>query len=148
MLQKDTNEQYVSWGYQHSLDLKNHTRKISNIHKNFELYQVFMHNFLCETIQYSHYIYYLHTTQTTSYQTNPVLCHYQPRTCLFLTQLYYSHQPKELQSNLNYKKLLKCVHTTNFSLTNLNNKEAKKCPDAPTIFISNLNYKIISSGLQ
>ena len=29
---------------------KNHTRKINNIHKNFELQQVFMPNFLCQNI--------------------------------------------------------------------------------------------------
>ena len=29
---------------------KNHTRKIDNIHKDFELYQVFMDNFLCQNV--------------------------------------------------------------------------------------------------
>ena len=31
----------------------------NKIHKNFELNQVFMHNFLCQMFDYSHYIYYL-----------------------------------------------------------------------------------------
>ena len=31
---------------QNILDPKNHTKKNDKIHKNFELYQVFMHNFL------------------------------------------------------------------------------------------------------
>ena len=29
---------------------KNQTRKIVKIHKSFELYQVFMYNFLCQTV--------------------------------------------------------------------------------------------------
>ena len=38
----------MSWGYQDILGQKNYTRQISNIHKDFELYQIFMHNFLCQ----------------------------------------------------------------------------------------------------
>ena len=34
------------WGHQDILAKKDHTRKIEKIHKDFELYQVFMHNFL------------------------------------------------------------------------------------------------------
>ena len=37
--------------YQHSFGSKEHTRKISDTHKDFELYQVLMHNFLCQNIQ-------------------------------------------------------------------------------------------------
>ena len=36
----------MSWGYQDILGPKNHTRKIDNFHKDFELYKVFMRNFL------------------------------------------------------------------------------------------------------
>ena len=39
---------------------KNHTIKSNNIHKDFELYQVFMHNFFYTKMsRYSHYTYYL-----------------------------------------------------------------------------------------
>ena len=55
---------------QHNLGLKNHARKISDIHKNFELYQVFMYNFLCQTvltfpfyILFTYYPNYLHSTK-------------------------------------------------------------------------------------
>ena len=41
---------YVNWGYQDSLGTKIHATKISNIYKYFELYQVFMHNFLSQNI--------------------------------------------------------------------------------------------------
>ena len=34
----------IMWGYQHILSFKNQTRKIDKIHKDFELYQVFMYN--------------------------------------------------------------------------------------------------------
>ena len=33
------------WGY---LGPKNHARKIDNIYKDFQLYKVFMHSFLCK----------------------------------------------------------------------------------------------------
>ena len=35
------------WGY---LGPKNHARKIDNIYKDFQLYKVFMHNFLCKNV--------------------------------------------------------------------------------------------------
>ena len=38
------------WNHQHSLGPKSHTRKIGNIHEDSELYQVFMHDFLCQTV--------------------------------------------------------------------------------------------------
>ena len=37
-------------GYQKILSFKNHTRKIDKIHKDFELYQVFKHNFLYKNV--------------------------------------------------------------------------------------------------
>ena len=55
-------QQYTSWGYQNILEhisvwghwkilsSKNQTRKIVLIHKKIELYQVFMYNFLCQTV--------------------------------------------------------------------------------------------------
>ena len=46
-------------GYWGISDLKNHTRKIDKIHKDFELYQVFMHNFLRQMSGYSHYLEFL-----------------------------------------------------------------------------------------
>ena len=36
--------------YQDILCLKNHKRKIGNNHKDFELYQLFMHNFLYQNV--------------------------------------------------------------------------------------------------
>ena len=63
------------------LGSKNHTRKISNIHKIVELYQAFIHNFLCPTVSIyrnSNFTYYLHTTQAMYYLNNPILCHYVP----------------------------------------------------------------------
>ena len=55
-------QQYTNWGYQNILEhilvwghwkilsSKNQTRKIVLIHKKIELYQVFMYNFLCQTV--------------------------------------------------------------------------------------------------
>ena len=43
-------KQYMIWVYQNILDPKNCTRKIDKIHKDFEQYQVFMHNFLYQNI--------------------------------------------------------------------------------------------------
>lgn len=40
----------MSCRYCHSLGQKNHTGKISNIKKGFELYQIFIHDFLCQTV--------------------------------------------------------------------------------------------------
>ena len=40
---------YVSWGYWDILGSRSHSR-ISNIQENFELYEVFMHNFLCQNV--------------------------------------------------------------------------------------------------
>ena len=37
----------------------NFTRKITNIHKDFEVYQVFMHDFLYQDVPIFHYIYSL-----------------------------------------------------------------------------------------
>ena len=37
-------------GYQNILSPKNHTRKTDKIHTNFELCQVFAHNFLCQKV--------------------------------------------------------------------------------------------------
>ena len=34
------------WGYRNIFDLKNHTRKVNKFTEIFELYQVFIHNFL------------------------------------------------------------------------------------------------------
>ena len=38
-------------GYSIILDPKNHTRKVHNTHKDFELFQVFMRNFLCQNVR-------------------------------------------------------------------------------------------------
>ena len=38
------------WGFRDILGPKNDTRKVEKIHKGFKLYQVFMHNFLCQNI--------------------------------------------------------------------------------------------------
>ena len=40
----------MCWGYQDILGPKDHTRKIDNIRNDFEVYQLFMHNFLYQTI--------------------------------------------------------------------------------------------------
>ena len=54
----------------------------------------------------SHFTHYLHTTQTT---------HYLPTPISFISDLAYITRTNPiLWSNLNYKKLLKCVNTTNF----------------------------------
>lgn len=37
-------------GSRHTLGSKNHTRKICNIPKDFELYEIFMHSFLCQNL--------------------------------------------------------------------------------------------------
>ena len=42
---------------------KNHTRKVDEIHKDFEQYQILMHNFLWQN-GYSHYLYYLQKKST------------------------------------------------------------------------------------
>ena len=39
----------MSWGYWHNLGLKNHTRKMGNIHKDFQLNQ-FMRNILYQNV--------------------------------------------------------------------------------------------------
>ena len=46
----DNSEWHVGLRYQNILDPKNHIRKINNILKRFELYQVFMYNFLCQNV--------------------------------------------------------------------------------------------------
>ena len=38
-------------GYSIILDPNNHTRKVHNTHKDFELFQVFMRNFLCQNVR-------------------------------------------------------------------------------------------------
>ena len=38
-------------GYSIILDPKNHTRTVHNTHKDFELFQVFMRNFLCQNVR-------------------------------------------------------------------------------------------------
>ena len=55
-------QQYTNWGYQNILEhilvwghwkilsSKNQIRKIVIIHKKIELYQVFMYNFVCQTV--------------------------------------------------------------------------------------------------
>ena len=50
----------MSWGYWHSLDPKSNIRKISNI-QGFELYQVFMHDFLRQSSYMVFYAYSLYT---------------------------------------------------------------------------------------
>ena len=40
----------MSWWYRDILGSKNCTKEIGNIHKDFELYQLFMHNFLCQNV--------------------------------------------------------------------------------------------------
>ena len=40
----------MSCGYQYTLGPKRHTRKFREVHKDFELYQVFMHNFLYQNV--------------------------------------------------------------------------------------------------
>ena len=40
----------MTWGYRNILSAKNHTKTIDKIHKDFELHQVFMHNFLCQNV--------------------------------------------------------------------------------------------------
>ena len=39
-----------NWGLLAHVVQKNHTRKINKIHKDFELYQVFIHNFLSQNV--------------------------------------------------------------------------------------------------
>ena len=39
------------WGYRNILGPKSHTIEIDKIYEDFELYQVFMYNFLCQNIQ-------------------------------------------------------------------------------------------------
>ena len=43
-------KQYGYWRYLDNFGQKNHTRKISNICKGFELYWIFMHNFLYQNV--------------------------------------------------------------------------------------------------
>ena len=38
------------WRYSDILDSKNQTKKIAKTHKDFELYQIFMYNFQCQTV--------------------------------------------------------------------------------------------------
>ena len=38
--------------YRDILRPKDHTKKIDKIHKGFGLYQVFMHNFMCQNVRY------------------------------------------------------------------------------------------------
>ena len=45
------------WGFRDILGPKNDTRKVKKIHKGFKLYQVFMHNFLCQNI----WIFYIYS---------------------------------------------------------------------------------------
>ena len=41
---------FLTWGYLDFLGPKNQTRKINEVHKAFELYQVFICNFLWQTV--------------------------------------------------------------------------------------------------
>lgn len=38
------------WVYRNIFGPKNYTRKIDKIHKNFELYEFLMYNYLCQTV--------------------------------------------------------------------------------------------------
>ena len=42
---------YMIWGYRNILGPKSHAIEIDNIYEDFELYQAFMHNFLCQNIR-------------------------------------------------------------------------------------------------
>ena len=60
---------------------KIHTRIISNIHKDFDLYQVIILSFQGQTgpkFRTSNSAYYLHTAKTIYYMTKWILCHYLP----------------------------------------------------------------------
>ena len=78
-----------------------------------------------------------------TYFTNYLLLDYYKLVSLpthFFVDLTYTTDRKLiLCSNLNYKKLLKCVNTTNSLHTNLKYKNIYKSADTPTIFISDLN---------
>ena len=95
-------------------------KKLSNIHKDFEIYQVFMHNFLRQVVPifplYILFIYY--PNYLLLYQPNIVSL---PTPNLFIFDIAYTtHINLISPSNLNYKKVLKCVGTTNFVHPNLN----------------------------
>ena len=81
-----------------------------------------MHNFLYQT----KFTYYLDIVpKTTYYSSDPNLCHYPSTNSFIYDLLYASGINPILQSNLNYKKLLKCDNFTNFLCTNLNYKKLK-----------------------
>lgn len=105
-----------------------HKQKISNIHNIFRIIPTFQISFCAKLSQNAPY--YFHTTQTSHYLTNPILFHYPPPTHLFPTLYfiyeYTTHTKPMLQSNLNHRKLLKCVNsTTNLLCRNLNYKKGK-----------------------
>ena len=41
---------FYAWEYCNILGQKNQTRKFVKIHEDFEIYQIFMYNFLCRTV--------------------------------------------------------------------------------------------------
>ena len=81
-----------------------------------------MYDFLCQMVPNPHFTYYLQIVPTTYYPPNPILCYYPPLTPnSFISDLVYATCTDPiLRSNLNFKKLLKCVNTTNFLHINLN----------------------------
>ena len=121
---------------------KNHTRKIGNNHKSFELYQSVIYNFLYPTVpKFPFYI----------------LCAYYPNYLLLENPNFVSlPTPNSLIFDLAYttcinlnlwsndKFRLKCADTSNFLWTNLNYGNTKTVPIAPTHLFSTLNSFLLS----
>ena len=98
---------------------KSRIKNQQKLQRFLEFHQLLCIIFYDNLHQISHFTLYFHTTQTTYYFTNPILCHYPLQLIYFLLS-YATRTNSTLRSNLNYKKLLNCVNTTNFLLVNLN----------------------------
>ena len=95
-----------------------------------------MHNFLCQIV--SIFLLCILPKLLTTWRTQFCVITYS---LLNFDVAYTTRTNLILWLNLNYKKLLKCVDTTEFLCINLNFEKSLKCADTLAIFISDTNYK-------
>ena len=122
----------IELGVSTQFDIEIHKREIWNIHKDFQDHNDFSCTiFLCQAVPKSPFYILL------TYYPNYLLL-YQPNFLSLsnsnkcISDLYYTTVTNSiLGSNLNYKKLLKCVNTINFLCTNFNYKKAKNVSIPP-----------------
>ena len=102
---------------------------------------IFFYNFPCllfyvKLSWHPHFTFYLRTTQTTYYLTNPIWSHYLP-TNSFVSDLAYTICINLiLWSNLNYKRLQKYVYSIILLTMNLNNSVKNVPVLSPYLFLT------------